>query len=109
MAKISELRHRITFQSMSKTPDGQGGFENAWVNVTTVWAKITPVSSREPYKHDQLRPEVTHRITIRWMDGLDASMQILFDGRVFQIKGPPRRENEQKFFMILDCEENVGA
>lgn len=107
-AKIADLRHRITFQSLVRTPDGQGGFTESWVNFASVWAKIEPSSARERYFSQQIQPTITHKLTIRWLEGLKTEMRISYLDRIFQIHGI-RREDERRFFMMIDAEEGVGS
>jgi len=105
---IRELRHRITIQSISRSSDGQGGWTIGWITLAEVWAKVTPKVKKEIYSTEQIRPVSTHEIIIRHLDGISADARILFDGRVFQIKGI-KKEEEQRFFMYIDAEENVAS
>lgn len=106
--KIAELRHRIKFQSLSRVADGQGGWTESWVDFAEVWAKIRPKSAKERYFAQQIQPTVSHEIVIRWLDGLKTEMRVLFEGRVFQIHGI-RREDEERWFLYIDAEEGVGS
>jgi SPP1 family predicted phage head-tail adaptor len=106
--KIAELRHRIKFQSLSRASDGQGGWTETWTDHAEVWAKIVPKSARERFFSQQVQPTISHEVSIRSLDGLTSEMRIFFDDRIFQIHGI-RRENEERWFMILDCEEGVGS
>jgi SPP1 family predicted phage head-tail adaptor len=107
-AKIAQLRQRITFQSLARTTDGQGGWTETWTDFKTVWAQVTPSSGKERYFAQRIEENITHKITIRWMEGLTAEMRINFEGRIFQIHSI-RRENEERWFLILDAEEGVGS
>jgi len=107
-AKISELRQRIKFQALSRTPDGQGGWLESWSDFTEVWAKVTPTSARERQFSQQIQPTTTHKIVIRWMEGLTTEMRILFEGRILQIHGISR-ENEERWFLNIEAEEGVGS
>jgi SPP1 family predicted phage head-tail adaptor len=93
---------------MNRVSDGQGGFEETWVDVIEVWAKIKPSSGKERYFANRIEPDTTHKIVIRWASGLNESMRILFEGRIFQIKSIDR-EDERRFFMYIDAEENVAS
>ncbi len=113
--KISELRHRIKFQHLTRIPDGQGGWEEQWddfipPNQTApeVWAKITPISSRERMFSQQIQNTLTHRIVIRSFDGLTTEKRILFEGRIFQIHGIARMD-EERWFIVIDTEEGVAS
>ena len=107
-AKIAELRERIKIQSLSRTADGIGGWNESWSDVAEVWAKIQPVSASERYFSQRIEMNTSHKITIRWMDGITAEMRIAYQDRIFQINGI-RREDEQRWFMFIDAMENVGS
>ena len=106
--KIANLRERITIQSLSRTADGQCGFTESWSDFAEVWAEIKPASAMERIFGQRVESNVTHKITIRWLDGVISEMRINYQGRLFQIHGV-RRIDEQRWFMILDCVENVGS
>ena len=52
---IGRLRHRLTLESASRTPDGGGGASETWSTVTEVWAEITPTSGAEAVDADAPR------------------------------------------------------
>jgi len=106
--KIAELRQRIKFQSLTRATDGQGGWTETWNDFTEVWAAIKPVSAKERYFSQRIEENVSHQITIRWLEGLTTEMRIVFENRIFQIHGI-RRENEERWFMLIDAEEGVGS
>jgi SPP1 family predicted phage head-tail adaptor len=106
--KIADLRQRIKFQNLVRAPDGQGGFTESWTDFQEVWAQVVPASAKELYFAQQIRPEITHKITIRNLIGLNTSMRILFGSRVFQVKGI-RNEDERLWFQFIDAVENVGS
>lgn len=107
-AKIRDLRQRIKFQSLSRTSDDQGGWTEAWTDVAEVWAEVRPVSASERYFSQRIEMNTTHKITIRWIEDLTSEMRIVFGTRIFQIHGI-RRENEERWFLLIDAEENVGS
>lgn len=105
---IGKLRHRITFQSLSNTPDGQGGFTESWVDGSTVWAEVVPKTINERLFAQRIEPMGSHKITIRWLDNINESMRIKFGTRYFQIKSIDK-EDERRFFMFIDSLENTGT
>lgn len=105
---VAELRHRITIQQKSKTSDGQGGFSYSWSTLATVWAKVSPVSTRERLYGQQIEYQRTHQIWLRYRSDITQEMQVTFDGRTFQIKGV-FSPDERKIYTVLDAEENQGT
>jgi SPP1 family predicted phage head-tail adaptor len=41
------LRHRVTIQQLTISQDAFGGIVEAWTDLKTVWADISPLSGRE--------------------------------------------------------------
>lgn len=107
-ANIGELRHRITFQSLSLTSDGQGGSSTSWTNFKTVWARIKPISGRERNFAQRIEDVYTHEITIRKCDGLTTTMRISYQNRIFQVKSI-QKDTEENFWMKILTEEKVGT
>lgn len=82
----SRLRSRITLQSASDMPDNGGGITRSWEDMDTVWAEILPLSGKETLRQLQLQSVVTHRITIRYRNDVNAAMRLATGGRVFVIR-----------------------
>ena len=80
-----ELRHRITFRKLT-TSTNENGFQiEEWVDVKTVWAAVSNLHGREYFEAAAIQRENTVKFTIRYLKGLDASMQILFQGKPYNI------------------------
>ena len=80
-----ELRHRITFQKLT-TSTNENGFQiEEWVDVKTVWAAVSNLHGREYFEAAAIQRENAVKFTIRYLKGLDASMQILFQGKPYNI------------------------
>src|SRR5690242_2364221 len=88
----SILRHRLTLQSESQTPDGSGGYVRSWENVADLWAQVLPVrstaaSSREYLFAGQLQAVITHIVLLRYRSDVDASRGLVFHGHKFNNRG----------------------
>lgn len=108
---IAKMRDRITVQSQTQTPDGQGGVSIVWADVISVWAKVEPVSQRERIYSQALQYRRTHKVVMRFnslTSTITTDMQIIFGSRTFQIKSIVDPD-ERGFYLALDCEENVGS
>lgn len=84
-----KLRHRIDIQHRVKTRDPDTGevFED-WADLhTSIPAAIEPLSVKEFLAAQQVQSEVTTRIVIRYRDGLDATMRIIHNGKVYAPQG----------------------
>ena len=67
---IGRLRHRLTLEEATRTPDGGGGASEAWATVATVWASITPNGGAETVDADALTGRISHEIVFRSGPGL---------------------------------------
>lgn len=108
---IRDLRHRITFQSNTMTPDGQGGFISGWADIATnptVWGSLEPKTTSQRNFGGQNQYQRTHQCIIRYRSDITQKMRISFDSRLFQIHSVyPHKE--QKNFLVIDLEENQGS
>jgi len=102
---IGDLRHRIVFEQPVEVDDGHGGHVVSWATFATVWAAVEPISGREYFEAHQMQREVTHRVKIRSLPGLDENMRIIFNDRVFEIESIIDLD-ERRYFMELLCRES---
>jgi len=114
--KVSDLRHRVTFQQDNGTQDSGGFITASWGNISTdptVWAKIKTMSAAERFQAGQIRVEATHEVTIRERSDLTSNMRISTtlhgDARVFLIKGIRREPDEMdRQWLVLTVEERAS-
>lgn len=105
---IGTLRHRITIETVTLTPDGQGGSTAAWSTFATVWSRLEVLGATQRLFAGELQTQRTHKITLRYLLGVTTTMRVVYQGRTFQIHGQ-RDLDERKFYMQLDVEENQGS
>ncbi len=93
------LRHRIRIERKDYLYDSNGlpiqdpetgETPQHWTEFKTVWADIQPLSAREFIQSAAIQSQITARIVIRHLDGLDASMRLvhLRKGRTSVIYNP---------------------
>lgn len=87
--EAGKLRHRVTIQRQTSVQDpSTGAMATSWADVwTRVPAGVEPLSAREFIQSQAGQSEVTARITIRYREGLDATMRITHRGKVYNIEG----------------------
>lgn len=103
-ALSSDLRHRIELQLSSTSRDGEGGFYDGWVTVTTTWASISPISAKQRDYYLAISAEVTHLIKIRGNVSCDSTHQVKFGERIFEILTVENIQ-ERDTLKILVCKE----
>lgn len=102
-----KLRHRITLQQVTRTPDGIGGYTETWTDVATVWAAVEPLRGRELFDAEQVQSEITHRVRIRYRSGVDSSMRVRFGARLFRIQSVIDVDERHREIQLM-CQE-VGT
>lgn len=100
----SKFRHRITFQTLTLTPNDSGGQTETWTDFATVWASVEPKIVKEVNFAQRIEPRVDHEIRCRYTSGITATMRISFDSRVFEIKSIIIPEEIKEFHYILATE-----
>ena len=105
MVDIGKLNRRITFLRLKTTEDEMGQDKAEWEEYCSVWATIKPCKSSEYNFMSKLKPEVTHRVYIRFRKGITADMRIQYQGRIYSIAGPPLDMDDLHRMLEIQCEE----
>lgn len=99
------LRHRVTIQAAERviTP---GGWEDAWVDVDTVWAAVTTISVSGAAQYAQAGfSTVTHEILLRSGPELTLSgTRIKWGDRFLQPVAPPRDTENRGRTVTIACQ-----
>lgn len=104
-----KLRHRITIQHKTRTQDPETGeLTEGWADFATTWASVEPLSAREFIAAQSTQSKISARIVIRYRSGIDASMRILHDGRVYNIEGVLPDNKSGREWLTLPCSEGVN-
>lgn len=101
------LRHRVVIQERAPEQDSYGEERPAWVDAATVWASVEPLRGREYLEARQGQAEVSHRVGMRYRDGVGPAMRLrLPGGRVLVIESVinPLEQGER---LELMCRELV--
>lgn len=75
--KVGKLRHRIVIQRRADVENIQGEVIPTWVDLAEVWGSIEPVSGREYFAAQQVSAEITARIMVRYLPGVNAAGRVL--------------------------------
>lgn len=91
MLAAGRLRERVTIQADTKTTDNLGGVTSSWAAISggTVWAEIRPLRGEERFTAQQIEPETTHQVTIRYSTDVSAvgvGHRVLYGTRIFDIR-----------------------
>ncbi|MBC8587491.1 phage head closure protein [Paratissierella segnis] len=80
-----ELNKRITFQRLTTTTNENGFEVEEWEDFKTAWAGVTNLHGREYFEAAAVQAEQTVKFTIRYLENIDTSMRILFQGKQYNI------------------------
>lgn len=107
--KAEELKHRITLQVFT-TVVNENGFEvETWIDFKTLWSAVTNLHGREYFAAAAVKAENTVKFTIRYTEGIDESMRILFKGKQYNISSVDNIRYANKFIEIKAMEvDNSG-
>lgn len=104
--KIGQLDRRIEIQSFTDTRTATGAAERTWTAVARCFAGVSyPLTgNREDVEGDQ--PVATTRVTftIRYRDGLNESMRILYSNKYYNLL-PPFAEVGRKQYLQINAQE----
>ena len=85
--RAGQLRHLVTIESRSATPDTYGEPAQTWSTLhANQPASIEPLSGRELIAAQAVQSDVTHRVRMRYVAGVETKHRIAFGSRVFDIR-----------------------
>jgi len=102
--QAGSLRHRIEIQHRTEASDGIGGKTTTWTRYCYARAGIWPLKASEALEAMRLEHRITHRIRIRYISGIEASMRIKFGTRYFDIVSIINREERNKELDLMATE-----
>ncbi len=101
------LRNRIEVWKYFEIKDDMGQPVKTYEKVTDAYAEIRPLLGRESYAEKMENTLHTHKIMMRYIHlPIDATMQIRYNGRVFEVIGDPINWMERNIFIQFNCSEN---
>lgn len=80
-----KMRERVTIQKSQEKRNETGETTLEWVDMRTVWASVEGVSATEFLGAGQQDMEITHKVRMRYFDGLTQKMQFKWRNRILQI------------------------
>lgn len=103
MIDPGKLRERVTIQQASESRNSLGETVLTWADLTTTWASVEGVSSREALLFGQQEIVVTHRVRMRYSSLLRPTMRFRWRNRTLNIISLLEYDNRTEHVAI--CEE----
>lgn len=83
-----------------------GDPQPAWGPVAEVWASVKPLSGREAMLAQQLQPDVTHAVRLRYRAGVGPECRLVLKGRKLNVVSVLNVEERDRSLELL-CIEQV--
>lgn len=107
--RAGNLRNKAEIQEIGTTTNEYGEIEDGdFIKFADVWCSITPVSGRESFLSNTDFSKTTHKIKMRYIAGVNASMRLVWQGRVFNFLNTKNISERFKAIEILAWEDNNG-
>jgi len=85
MMDAGKLRERVTVQQATEARNSLGETVLAWDTFAQRWASVEGVSAREALAYGQNEVTVTHKVKMRFLEGLTQRMRLQWRGRTLDI------------------------
>jgi SPP1 family predicted phage head-tail adaptor len=105
MTLIGHLNRRLVLEAPSEVDDGAGGVARSYQAVTTLWAKVTPLTARADVSADSLGAALRFRIVIRNRHDVTLRLRLRDGARAFRVIAA--RESDDRRFLEIDAEERA--
>lgn len=106
MTPTGELTDRIGIYERTIERDSFGATEEVWRLVANRWAKVVAGGGSEVWVAGGPRPDATHTITLKYIDGITPRHQVRQGTRVFNIEAAIDPDNQGEE-LILAVKEVV--
>lgn len=83
-----DLREPVTFERLTRTSDGAGGYTEAWAAISGAPDRgmVKALSGRERWSSQRLEGVASHRVVVRYFDGLTEADRVTIRNRPCQIR-----------------------
>jgi SPP1 family predicted phage head-tail adaptor len=90
---IGRMHDRITITSPTEAYSPSGETTLSWETFAEVWANVEGLSSRDILQAQQANVIATHRIRIRYLEGVTHLQRIEYRGKTMELASVTSREN----------------
>ena len=105
---LDDLHERIEILFRNKERDSEGNIIDGEERTrATVWAKILPIAARIGERPQETENIVTYRDTIRNLEDIDPTDEILWHGKRLALVAPPYDVESRRIWTVFECRELV--
>lgn len=105
MIDPGKLRERVTIERATESRNALGETVLKWETFAERWASVEGVSSREFLQAGQQQIDMSHRVRLRYVDGLTQNMRFAWRGRKLEIVSLLEHGNRSEHEAL--CQEQV--
>ncbi|MBY4692745.1 phage head closure protein [Burkholderia latens] len=102
--RIGELDRRVQLRERRDYPYRDAEIESEFPQQKLRWAKIEPVGAAVYSGSVQIDEKVTHRMYLRYLDGVTSDYEVVYRNRLFRVKRVGDLNGLQRF-TVLEVEE----
>lgn len=106
MINIGKMRERITVLAASGVTNSLGEAVLTYNTTSAVWASVEGVAASEALEAGQQSVNITHRVRLRYLEGLTQQMRLSWRNRTLEIVSLLEYGNRTEHVAI--CEEKVA-
>ncbi|MBM6592378.1 phage head closure protein [Microvirga pudoricolor] len=98
---IGARARRFVLELPLESPDGFGGSIRSYAPGPQVWGAVEMLSGRERVRADRPEQTLTHRITLRYRDGVTGAMRLVLGLRRFAIRAASDPDGSRRELVCL--------
>lgn len=102
MREVVRLQEQV---AVSRDDFGGVSASSDWTTVATRFARVEPLAGQEVWSAQHVRPDVSHRVTMRYVSTATPKYRILWGSRVLEIAAV--LPDEKREWMTLACVEQL--
>lgn len=99
-----KLTSELILEALHRLSDGMGGYTENWVEDTTIWGRIEPVSTAQRDFGTRPRPQITHRILVRFRDDISTDKRLRKGRRIFSLLSAHDPDETGRYLICLAVE-----
>lgn len=103
--QAGKLRHRVTIQNFTESPDATGQVINTFANLVTVWARVSPKSGVEKTNEGTSNIQLTYEVEIRYTGDIDPTYRLVYGSKILNIKSSVNLEDRDRTILLICTEE----
>ena len=108
---VGERGHKVLLENQGgSVPDGDGGFVEGWVEVATVWGRVSPASAADLRRvvAGTVTALLPYLVVVPYVPGVTTQTRITYHGRFFALQAV-RNVDERNIRLEIICEERVSG